>query len=308
MAKDSHQLFKMGFENIEGVSKLTDEELKKLQSFLLGMLKDFIVVADKYNLKYSLGGGSVLGAVRHNGFIPWDDDIDINMPRADYIKFERIFDKELSDKYILCAPSTGNNHGMSSIQIKRKGTIYKSFNELSKSEEQCGIYIDIFVIENVYNYKIIRLVQGVLSLGFGYLLTCRKTLYDLPLLKPYIAKNKELKNAFYKKARIGRMTSFINLDRMTRLTDKIYSICKNDNSMYVTFPSGRKHFFGEMTKREELTTYIKADFDGVMVNIPKEYDSYMRRLYGTNYMELPPTSKREQHPLMKLNFGENNNE
>lgn len=308
MAQDAHQMFKKGFENVEGVSKLTDEQLKKLQKLLLVMLQDFIYVADKYGFNYSLGGGSVLGAVRHGGFIPWDDDIDINMPRIDYLKFEKVFNEELGDKYILCAPSIGNNHGMSSVQIKKKGTVYKSFNELSKTDDQCGIYIDIFVIENVFDNKILRTIQGVLSLGFGYLLTCRKTLHDLPSLRPYITKNRELEKAFDIKARLGYVTGMIKLDTMAKLTDKIYSLCKNNKSKKVTFPSGRKHFFGEMTDRDELTIYTKVMFDGVLVNIPKEFDSYMKRLYGKNYMELPPVSAREQHPLMKLDFGEKNNE
>ena len=80
--------------------ELTNEELEKLHQCLLFILKDFIWVCNKYNLKYTLGGGSVLGAVRHKGFIPWDDDLDVNMPREDYEKFKAIFPKELAEEYV----------------------------------------------------------------------------------------------------------------------------------------------------------------------------------------------------------------
>ena len=85
--------------------ELQENELKQLHECLLSILKDFIYVCEKYNLHYTLGGGSVLGAVRHHGFIPWDDDLDINMPRKDYERFKNIFANELSDEYELNVPN-----------------------------------------------------------------------------------------------------------------------------------------------------------------------------------------------------------
>ncbi|WP_303815737.1 LicD family protein [Acidaminococcus timonensis] len=98
------------------IRELSSEELDQIHHCLLSILKDFIFVCDKYNLHYTLGGGSVLGSVRHQGFIPWDDDLDINMPRADYEKFKKIFSKELVNEYELRVPNS--KYGSSALFMK----------------------------------------------------------------------------------------------------------------------------------------------------------------------------------------------
>lgn len=299
---DNHQLFKKSFFDSGAVRVLREADLKRLQKIELDMVKDFDVVAQKYGLNYSLGGGSVLGAIRHHGFIPWDDDIDINMPRNDFNILVGIFEQELGGKYELCTPEHTKHHGMSNVQVKKKGTVYQSFNELSKTN--VGIYFDIFVSENVFDNKVLRTVHGFFSLAFGYLLTCRKTWHDKPYLQKYIGKSKVLKDAFGKKANIGSLFAWIPLDVITRWTVRIYSFCKNDTTQNITFPSGRKHFFGEIGLRSEMQEVIYVPFEDTELPVPKGYDVYLRRLYGDNYMELPPVGKREQHPLMKVDFGE----
>ena len=84
------------FKNLKSGDLVTvdDEMLKKIQNVLLGILDDIITVCEKYKIPYTLGGGSVLGAVRHQGFIPWDDDIDVNFSRRDYERFIPAFRKE----------------------------------------------------------------------------------------------------------------------------------------------------------------------------------------------------------------------
>ncbi|MBR1909871.1 MAG: LicD family protein, partial [Lachnospiraceae bacterium] len=151
---DRRHFFKVGFRGAPGTFELNDEQLKALQAELLRMLKDFIAVFEQEGIFYTLSGGSVLGSIRHKGFIPWDDDIDINMPRKDFEKLKSVFDRTLGDKYVLCAPEIGEGYGMSHVQIKKRNTVYKAFNELKM--KHTGVFIDIFVLENTYDTAIMR--------------------------------------------------------------------------------------------------------------------------------------------------------
>ena len=91
---------------------LTQEELAQLQSVLLDILADIADVCDRHGITYELGGGSCLGAVREHAFIPWDDDADINMPRADYDRFIPIFRQEMGEKYWIHTPQETDNYGL----------------------------------------------------------------------------------------------------------------------------------------------------------------------------------------------------
>lgn len=301
-AKDRRHFFKTGFRGAPGTFELNNEQLKRLQQTLLEMLKDFITVFEEENIFYTLSGGSVLGAIRHKGFIPWDDDIDINMPREDFEHLKKVFNKRLGDKYVLCGPEFGRGYGMSHVQIKKKGTEYKAFNELTMKDT--GIFIDIFVLENTYDSAIKRKIHGSWCLLLGYILTCRKTAQDWEALSPYLSANEVLKEAFEKKMKIGKLFKWISLDKVARVVIYWYSYCNAKNSRLVCIPSGRKHYFGEMYKREDMCKSREAEFEGLKVRIPKGTERYMEILYGQGYMQIPKEEDREIHSAVSLDFGE----
>ena len=100
-------------------AEMTTEESRRIQ---LDMLRALAAFCDENGLRYFLSGGTLLGAIRHQGFIPWDDDIDLMMPRKDFEKLKTVFEAELGERFTLCAPELGRGHGMTVCQIKRRGT------------------------------------------------------------------------------------------------------------------------------------------------------------------------------------------
>src|SRR5690554_1182438 len=130
----------------EKIHTLSDYELKELHNTLLEIYRDVSAVCDKYGLCLMLGGGSCLGAVRHKGIIPWDDDLDVNMLRADYDKLLRVFNLELSDKYDLVNLNTTKSGQVLHTKIMKKGTRYLQTDSYGNNDPQ-GIFIDVFPIE-----------------------------------------------------------------------------------------------------------------------------------------------------------------
>lgn len=126
--------------------ELSGETLKDLQRTLLEILQDFADICKKYGFYYSICGGTALGAVRHGGFIPWDDDIDVFMLRKDYEKFLEIFKTELSEKYYLKSMETTPEIGMPITQLMKRGTIFRTTNSLP--EDDSGVYIDICILDS----------------------------------------------------------------------------------------------------------------------------------------------------------------
>ena len=301
-AADGFKERKEGFSRSPLVHHLTEEELVTLKALVFESFEDFDAVCRKHRIFYTVSGGTILGSIRHKGFIPWDDDIDIQMPRKDFNKLKKVFNEELGDKYTLCAPELGRGHGMAVCQMKRRGTILRSYNEVSKKD--AGIPLDIFILETTYNSPVLRKLHGTACLMMGLLMSARKTCYDLQYLEPYFEGNESLKQSFEKKAALGKLVSFLTLDQMSRLTYRVYSMCRDDRSRYVTIPSGRKHFFGELYLRREMCRARKSEFEGRWIPIPYGYVTYLHALYGDSYMELPPEEDREQHPVMEISFGD----
>ena len=277
--------------------KHLNADLRRLQLVLVGIVADIDVVCRGNGLNYMLGGGSALGAIRHKGFIPWDDDVDINMPRADYELFIPLFRAQFGERYWIHTPVETPDYGLALCRIRLKGTSVKTREDLANGQTECGAFVDIFVVENVPANRILRVFHGLGSLGFGFLYSCRKFFYERRFVCRWAGENAKLSGVFRMKLAIGFFIAFLSIDFWTRLWDWWNRLCRDDRSQYVTVPVGRRHYFGEFTRRVGFCETVDAEWEGLTVRTSKDLDGYMRRLYGSDYMTPPPLENREKHFL-----------
>ena len=293
------------FKNIRSFSGehvvLEGELLKKYQQAILHIAEDIIDVCEREGVNYHLGGGSCLGAVRHGGFIPWDDDIDINIARSDYKRFKDSFLRTYGEKYAVCDERTPD-YVVSSVQVCLRGSVARSRNTPEGGE--MGFSVDIFLMENTFDNKLLRTLHGVLCMGMGFALSCRCFYKNRAMMMQIAKEDPSVKGVFRVKIALGWFLSFLPADAWMRGTVRCYGLCKNNDSKYVCFPSGRKHYFGEMYRRENMVNTVKMPFEGHEWCVPRDYDGYLKNLYGPDYMTPPPEKDRESHFLLELKFPE----
>lgn len=166
--------------HMEMLRELSDEEVRQLQGCFLEIIKDVIEVCEKYHICYMAAGGTALGSVRHKGFIPWDDDVDLLMPREDLNRFVEIFDEALSDRYEMTSPNSKYPLESMISAIYKKNTRKTSFMDFNTPFPK-GVHIDIFAIESVPRESGASPDQGLLRHGHP---VCGRLGAVLPLPRP----------------------------------------------------------------------------------------------------------------------------
>ena len=247
--------------NIETYNKdaYEDLSLRDAQMLMVEILEDVHNLCEKHGLKYFLDGGTLIGAVRHKGFIPWDDDIDIGMPREDYEKFIEIAKKELPDNLFLQTFETDKYYDVYPVpcKIRYNGTLF--FEEGTKENLRMhnGVYIDIFPYDNLPKFKVIYKIQRTLS-------------YNI----------------------LKIITKMFPSERRRKFFD--YLIKWNDpDSEYMGY--GVDTFWSEYVyKKSDYFDLVKLNFEGREFYAPKNYDSILTQLYG-DYMIMPKEEDRVWH-------------
>ena len=267
---------------------MENKDLKKLQEYLLDILKDFVKICDKYNLTYYLAYGTVIGAIRHKGFIPWDDDVDVCMPIPDYLKFTEIAPKELDEKYFLQTIETDKYYNQLWAKIRLNNTCMVETSNINSKAHQ-GIFIDVFPLIPYPNDTKLAIKQDKRH----------------QFVKIYLEKDmgKDWKKKYYGKKGYILSTLIKPLPKkmakklaLKQLRKMFSFFGEYDN--YLTF--GPAHYF----PREAFNTIKVQEFAGEMFNIPGNYDIYLKKIYG-NYMELPPIEDRKGHSPSFLSFDKN---
>lgn len=277
--------------------KYTDKLLKKVQNIELMILKDFIEVCNKHHLDYFVTYGTALGAIRHKGFIPWDDDIDTGMLREDFKKFELIFEKELGTKYNLVNPVRAEGYGSTVNHMELKGTKFISSDAVNMKYTP-GICIDIFVYDKLPSNKLKKqfLYKKAWILGrLTFLASNKEPFIPLKGIKKSIAKNIcKAMHIFMNKTGI---TSKKLYKKLIKGTTK-YNSKNGTEFTCLEAPD----MVPNTTSYNDMFPLKKVHFEDIEVNIIKNYNKNLTNLFG-DYMQMPPEELRFNHRPHTIDFG-----
>lgn len=257
--------------------------LHQLQRVITEILQVVTSICDKHNIPYFLAEGTLLGAIRHQGIIPWDDDIDIAVPRAEYERLMKILPKELPPAYYLQYAGNDRQYWLHFAKVRKKGTaFYETTWEGLKNKEKQQIYIDIFPLDEGNDIKVAgkqRLLIHRLS-HIGYVKTCND------------------------KEKLFRYYAFKLLPmRLVQWLQRKVSTYQKQGNYYICFGSAygaEKHFI----PKEKYLPARQQMFEDKMYSVPADSDFILRSLYGADYMQLPPEDKRTNHKPLYLSFDE----
>lgn len=264
------------------------EELKKVQQTAAEILKMVVDYCDENNIRYFVAFGTALGAMRHGGFIPWDDDIDICMPREDYDRFLKIAYKPLLDNgLVLQSFETDTKCPDAFAKVRKMGTRFVEYYNRFLDIE-LGVFIDIFPFDSITSDEKKRRRQFNDTQKWLKLFAYRQTpeLAIEPIDTKGYVKRYIRKAVFYL---LQLIPAKVIYDHLTRIIKRYNNEdIKQYGSMF--YPRYDKGYISkESVEHPELLS-----FEGIEVKAPGNVDKYLRELYG-DYMKLPPENERVGH-------------
>jgi len=276
-----------------------DSNIRKLQLVEVDILKEIVKICDDNNLRYFLLGGTFLGAVRHKGFIPWDDDIDIGLPRPDYEKLFKIIYKQLPKNLNILNYKAGEGYFSYIPKIINKSLVVKNN---SRANQRLGYaWIDIFPIDGMPNNLILRkmhqlnLLTARLFIKYSRFSDVAINLKERPFIEKILI-------------HIGKMLPverMFNKDKSLERLDRLLKKYSYDSSNYVVNFMGA-YKFKEMFPKKIYDKIQKYQFEDMKLTAPKNYDYVLKQMYG-NYMKIPPKEMRNKHFTSIAEVKETNN-
>ncbi len=271
---------------------MTNEVLRKVQLVELDIAKEVKRVCEENGIRYFLYRGTFLGAVRHQGFIPWDDDMDFGMLREDYDKFRKIAPEKLGKDYCFQDWNTDENYALPFGKVRKRGTVFVEAKCARLPEN--GIYIDIYPLDFAPREEGERkaLAQKLLHL------------FRLKLMKSHYTPWMEEDKILWKK-RIGYMAYqgvalFTSHKALIRAYESLVRKVPQEDTLYEQSALPIAYYFDKAW----LSHVREYPYEDTTFAGPEDYDAFLSSLYG-DYMELPPAGKREnRHQIQELDFGE----
>ncbi len=273
--------------------------LSKLQETELEILDAIAELCKKHDIHWFLEGGSALGAARHQGFIPWDDDADIAMLREDYDKFLQVASKELPDEFILHVPGEGDYYVSTFAKVAKQGTKFWNTESVDAGFKQ-EIYIDVFPYDIVS--KDAKQRKRQFAGAFKY--TRMLYLYGSGrLLHPTKGISGILLRAGFRAAHfvLSRCTNAETLYKKYRESITCPTGYESDESAIFSYPADGP------VETSTISTTEEAEFSGRRFPVPSDCAYHLRWMFGENWTELPPENERKSHAPLVLDFGDGKN-
>lgn len=262
-------------------------QLRKAQIYILDEIKRICTL---HNIEYFLDGGSMLGAVRHQGFIPWDDDIDVGMTLDNYRKFLVIAEKELETDFFIDNYEHNKDCALVFSKIRLKGTTYVELKGNANALHN-EIFVDVFPYYYVADNRVVR---------------------NLEAFKMRILSQALLEKSGYKVwagEGIVKRLKFIPIDILGIFLNKKYIhqkmgkiLSRYTNTKYMCVHAGGRFYQYWNMPSGIFDNYVMVSFEGNLYPIVEEYDTYLTIGYG-DYMKLPPENQRVTHNIVKLDLG-----
>ena len=250
-------------------NKIEPTVLREAQLIMLDMLVEFDSICKKHNLQYWLDSGTLLGAVRHKGFIPWDDDIDLSMPLEDYRKFKEIAQDELSENIFFQTKETDSEFKFDYMKLRSNRAKIVEFHEKDREiGYHQGLFVDIFPMLTIPNSKFYK----------EYYIELFKLIRSISAVSLHTPNGED-----HPKSRAKLIKA---LYVMHQGWDK-----KNTKVIY----SGKMPDVPAWFDMDEIFPLSTIEFEGLQFSAPKNSNHYLDAIYSFNYMELPPEDKRIIH-------------
>lgn len=260
-------------------------ELRHLQMVILSIVKDIDSICQKYNIDYYLLGGSALGAIRHKGFIPWDDDLDICMDTVNYRIFIEAVKQELDcEKYFIQERLI--DWPLNFTKIRLKGTHVFEYGGDEDYSDKNGIFVDVFVLDNAPSNKILQFFQYVSAKVYlSYTLSVRT-----------------YKNASFKKRLLISLSFPLKWKPIRDFFRWSVEHFNSKETGYLAFFYGRTKLKNSIIAKEVYGKPIRVPFEDMLLPVPEQCDKYLTHLFG-DYMTPPPVNDRQGLHMQKVDFG-----
>ena len=276
---------------------MDNKTLRRVQEQLLLILKEYKRVCDELHLEYFLDSGTLLGAVRHKGFIPWDDDIDVGMLRRDYEVFINKAPEVLAESFFLQTWHSDGGYGLAFAKLRMRNTTYIE-ESAQKSTAENGFYIDIFPYDvypdkeedRKWQRRRYDIYRRAIMVKCGY--------------TPWImnASGIKLIVKYFLYIPIRLFSAMNTREKLIRYYEKMSTKYNNTKTGFLYEQAGAANYGKWVIPSQCFESFISLQFEDECFSCPKDYDTYLKSVYG-DYMILPPEDKREnRHRIIKIEF------